>query len=100
MTVRILHASDSLVAAGTASVAGLGRAADAARERTVDASFAEADETVFRALDEAGVDRETVLGIDSSKLRDLADAGDVPEDAMFDTEERPYIRRQDLSVEE
>jgi hypothetical protein len=58
------------------------------------------DETVFGALDEAGVDRETVLGIDSSKLRGLADSGKVPEEAVFDTEERTYIRRQDLSIEE
>jgi hypothetical protein len=58
------------------------------------------DETVFRALEAAGVDRDAVLGIDSSKLRDLADSGEVPEDAVFDREERTYIRRQDLSVEE
>lgn len=58
------------------------------------------DETVFAALDEADIDRDTVLGIDSSTLRDLADEGEVPEERVFDREERTYIRRQDLSVEE
>lgn len=58
------------------------------------------EETVFAALDEADIDRETVLGIDSSTLRDLADEGEVPEERVFDREERTYIRRQDLSVEE
>jgi hypothetical protein len=55
---------------------------------------------VFAALDEAGIDRAAVLGIDSSELRDLVDEGEVPEAAVFDREERTYVRRQDLSVEE
>jgi hypothetical protein len=58
------------------------------------------EETVFAALDEADIEREAVLGIDSSELRDLADEGEIPEERVFDREERTYIRRQDLSVEE
>jgi hypothetical protein len=58
------------------------------------------EETVFAALEEADIDRDAVLGIDSSKLRDLADEGEVSEEQVFDREERTYIRRQDLSVEE
>lgn len=58
------------------------------------------EETVFAALEAADIDPDAVLGIDGSKLRDLADEGEVPEERVFDREERTYIRRQDLSVEE
>ena len=55
--------------------------------------------TVFETVEAAGIDREEVLSLDTSTLRDLVDEGEIAEEAVFDVEGRPYVRVGDVTLE-
>jgi hypothetical protein len=57
------------------------------------------DEEVLRVLDDAGVPREQVLGVDRGKVDDALDVTDLPESAVYDIEERAYVRKADVDDE-
>ncbi|WP_128477179.1 hypothetical protein [Halorussus pelagicus] len=52
----------------------------------------EDEATVHRALEDAGVEPESVRSFDKSKLKDAIEETDLEEDDVFDVEERPTIR--------
>jgi DNA repair exonuclease SbcCD nuclease subunit len=56
------------------------------------------ERTVFEALRRAGVNPYDVLDLDSSALRELSDEGRVEDEAVFDREERTYVRVSDTEV--
>lgn len=53
---------------------------------------------VLETVQRAGVDRDEVLALDSSAVRDLVDEGLLEEEAVFDVEQRPYVRLSDTSL--
>jgi len=55
--------------------------------------------TVFETVEAAGIDREEVLSLDTSTLRDLVDEGEIAEEAVFDVEGQPYVRVGDVTLE-
>ena len=51
------------------------------------------DETVLDVLDDHGVPREWVLGVDRTKLDVVVSVTDVPEDAVYGVEESVYVQK-------
>jgi hypothetical protein len=58
------------------------------------------DETVFAALDEAGVPREWVLGVDAEKLDVVVSVTDVDEETVYDVDEQVYVQKTGVAEEE
>jgi hypothetical protein len=58
------------------------------------------DETVLDALDELGIPREWVLGVDRDKLDVVLAVTDLEEDAVYDVEEQVYVQKTDVQEDE
>ncbi|ARS91311.1 hypothetical protein [Natrarchaeobaculum aegyptiacum] len=58
------------------------------------------DETVFAALDDHGVPREWVTGVDPSKLDVVVEATDLEETDVFDVEETVYAQKTGIDEDE
>ena len=58
------------------------------------------DETVFDVLDEAGIPREWVTGVDPEKLDVVVAATDVEEADVFDVSEQVYVQKTGVEDEE
>jgi len=54
------------------------------------------DETIFDALDDHGIPREWVLGVDPDKLDVVVTATALEEDDVYDTEEQVYVQKTDV----
>lgn len=50
---------------------------------------------VLETVQRAGIDRDEVLALDTSTLRDVCEEGRVEEEAVFDVERRSYVRVSD-----
>ncbi|QFU83645.1 hypothetical protein [Natronorubrum aibiense] len=59
-----------------------------------------ADETVLAALDERGIPREWVLGVDPSKLDVVLSVTDLSEDEVYDTTEDVYVQKTGVDEDE
>lgn len=55
--------------------------------------------TVFETVERAGIDRDEVVALDTSALRDLVDEGRIEEKAVFDVEGQAYVRVGDVTLE-
>ncbi len=55
------------------------------------------EETVLEVLEDAGVDRERVMSVDRSKVDEVLDVITVPESAVYDVEEREYVRKAEVN---
>lgn len=58
------------------------------------------DETVFDALDEHGIPREWVLGVDREKLDVVLAVTDLGEDEVYDVEAQDYVQKTQVEEEE
>jgi len=58
-----------------------------------------ADDEVLAVLGEAGIDRERVMGVDRDKVDDALDVTELPESAVYDIEEREYVRKAEVDEE-
>lgn len=54
------------------------------------------DEEVLTALEDAGIDRGRVLGVDSDKVDDALDVTDLREEDVYDIDERAYVRKAEV----
>jgi len=58
------------------------------------------DETVFGALDEHGIPREWVLGVDRDKLDVVLAVTDLGEDEVYDVEQQDYVQKTQVEEAE
>ena len=58
------------------------------------------DETVLAALDERGVPREWVLGVDPDKLDVVLSVTDLEEDEVYDVDEDVYVQKTGVDEDE
>lgn len=54
------------------------------------------DEEVLAALEDAGVDRDRVLGVDPDKVDDALEVTDLREEDVYDIDERAYVRKAEV----
>ena len=54
------------------------------------------DDEVLAALEDAGIDRERVLGVDRSKVDDALDVTELREDAVYEIDQTEYVRKADV----
>jgi hypothetical protein len=57
------------------------------------------DEQVLAALEDAGIDPEQVVSVDREKVDDALDVVSIPESAVYDTDEREYVRKAEVDEE-
>lgn len=57
------------------------------------------EDEVLAALEEAGIDRERVLGVDADKVDDALKVTDLTESAVYELEEREYVRKAEVDEE-
>lgn len=57
------------------------------------------DDEVLNTLEEAGIDRERVLGVDRSKVDDALDVTELSESDVYDIEESEYVRKAEVDEE-
>lgn len=57
------------------------------------------DEEVLAALEDAGIDRERVLGVDRDKVDDALDVTELSESDVYDIEESEYVRKAEIDEE-
>lgn len=59
------------------------------------------EESVLAALEGAGVSRDEVTTetVDSEKVAEVVESGDVPEDAVFDEQTRTYIQKREVDLD-
>jgi hypothetical protein len=57
------------------------------------------DEEVLAVLEAAGIDRERVMGVDRDKVEDALDVTELAETAVYDVEEREYVRKAEVDEE-
>ena len=57
------------------------------------------DETVLEKLEAAGINRERVTTVDSSKVDDALEVTDLSESDLYEIEERQYVRKADVDKE-
>ncbi|MDL0135979.1 hypothetical protein PNQ20_03815 [Halobacterium salinarum] len=57
------------------------------------------DETVLAAFEDAGIDRERVLGVDRHKVDDALEVTDLSESDVYDIEESEYVRKAEVDEE-
>ncbi len=55
------------------------------------------EETVLEVLEEVGVGRERVMSVDRSKVDEVLEVVTVPETAVYDIEEREYVRKAEVN---
>ncbi|ELY84986.1 hypothetical protein [Natrinema altunense] len=58
------------------------------------------DETVLNAFEVAGIDRERLTTVDSSKVDDALDVTELSERDVYEVEESEYVRKADVDEEE
>jgi hypothetical protein len=58
-----------------------------------------ADEEVLAALEDAGIDRERVLGVDRHKVDDALDVTALSESDVYDIDESEYVRKAEVDEE-
>jgi hypothetical protein len=58
------------------------------------------DETIFDVLNEHGIPREWVLGVDSDKLDIVLTATDLAEYEVYDVEEQAYVQKTEVEEDE
>jgi len=57
------------------------------------------DEEVLAVLEDAGIDRERVVSVDSSKVREALEVTEVPETAVYNVDESEYVRKAEVDEE-
>ena len=57
------------------------------------------DEEVLAVLEDAGIDRGRVMGVDRSKVDDALEVTELAESAVYDIEEREYVRKAEVDEE-
>ena len=57
------------------------------------------DEEVLETLEDAGIDRERVLGVDRSKVDDALEVTPLSDDDVYEIEESEYVRKADVDEE-
>jgi len=57
------------------------------------------DEEVLETLEEAGIDRERVLGVNRNKVDDALDVTELSESDVYDVEESEYVRKAEVDEE-
>jgi hypothetical protein len=57
------------------------------------------DEEVLATLEEEGIDRERVLGVDRDKVDDALDVTELSESDVYDIEESEYVRKAEVDEE-
>ena len=57
------------------------------------------DEEVLAVLEDAGIDRERVLGVDRDKVDDALDVTELSESDVYDIEESEYVRKAEVDEE-
>ena len=57
------------------------------------------DEEVLETLEEAGIDRERVLGVNRDKVDDALDVTELSESDVYDIEESDYVRKAEVDEE-
>jgi hypothetical protein len=57
------------------------------------------DEEVLAALEDAGIDRERVLGVDRDKVDDALDVTELSESDVYDVTESEYVRKAEVDEE-
>jgi hypothetical protein len=57
------------------------------------------DEEVLETLEEAGIDRERVMGVDRDKVEDALDVTELSESDVYDIEESEYVRKAEVDEE-
>jgi hypothetical protein len=55
------------------------------------------DTEVLAALEDAGIDRDLVLGVDPDKVDDALDVTDLQEQDVYDIDQRAYVRKADVN---
>jgi hypothetical protein len=58
------------------------------------------DEVVLNAFEAAGIDRERLTTVDSSKVDDALDVTELSESDVYEIEESAYVRKADVDEEE
>jgi len=58
------------------------------------------DETIFDVLNEHGIPREWVLGVDSDKLDVVLAATDLEEEEVYDVAEQAYVQKTEVEEDE
>jgi hypothetical protein len=54
---------------------------------------------VLATLEEAGIDRERVMGVDRDKVDDALDVTEISESDVYEVEESEYVRKADVNEE-
>jgi hypothetical protein len=54
------------------------------------------DEEVLAVLEDAGIDRERVMGVDRNKVDEALEVTELPESAVYDVEKREYVRKAEV----
>ena len=57
------------------------------------------DETVLEKLEEAGIDRERVTTVDTSKVDEALEVTDLLESDLYEIDESQYVRKADVDEE-
>ncbi len=57
------------------------------------------DDEVLETLEEAGIDRERVMGLDPSKVDDALEVTELSESDVYEVEESEYVRKADVDEE-
>lgn len=57
------------------------------------------DEKVLKTLEEAGINRERVLGVDRNKVDEILDVTELSESDVYDIEESEYVRKAEVDEE-
>jgi hypothetical protein len=57
------------------------------------------NEEVLAALEDVGIDRERVLGVDPEKVDDALEVTELAESDVYDVEQREYVRKAEVNEE-
>jgi len=57
------------------------------------------DEEVLAVLEDAGIDPERVMSVDSSKVKEALDVTEIPESTVYDVDESEYVRKAEVDEE-
>lgn len=57
------------------------------------------DDEVLEALEDAGIDRERVMGLDRSKVDDALEVTELSESDVYEVDESEYVRKADVDEE-
>ncbi|MEY7849073.1 hypothetical protein AB7C87_07700 [Natrarchaeobius sp. A-rgal3] len=57
------------------------------------------DEEILETLEEAGIDRERVLGVDRERVDDALEVTELSESDVYEVEEREYVRKAEVDEE-